>query len=82
MMSLEMRRAVLIPLVLQNVRIEVLVDFGCVSSILFFNLVLVLSVEGDLFESYIKRMAKVKDSGDLIPGHCVGVCDVGDVCIA
>jgi len=45
-------------------------DFVEISTALFISFfVAIASVFGDLFESYLKREANVKDSGDILPGH-------------
>jgi phosphatidate cytidylyltransferase len=40
-----------------------------INNILFSLLVSLVSQLGDLFVSYLKRKAKVKDTGKILPGH-------------
>lgn len=42
---------------------------GFFSSLLTSSIIAIASIFGDLFESYLKREAGVKDSGKLLPGH-------------
>lgn len=44
-------------------------DYGFFVTLFISLVVAVSSVFGDLFESYLKREAQVKDSGNILPGH-------------
>jgi phosphatidate cytidylyltransferase len=44
-------------------------DYGFFTVLVISLVVAVASVFGDLFESYLKREAGVKDSGNILPGH-------------
>jgi phosphatidate cytidylyltransferase len=46
-----------------------LFEYSTVTIILSTFLVSISSIFGDLFESYLKREANIKDSGNILPGH-------------
>ena len=44
-------------------------EFNMIGGILFGFIITLLSIYGDLFVSWMKRSAGVKDTGNIIPGH-------------
>jgi phosphatidate cytidylyltransferase len=56
------------PLLIFDLFLQEQIEFNIIN-ILFFLEVSLVSQLGDIFVSYIKRKAKVKDTGNILPGH-------------